>query len=96
MQLDPKGLEAAMTAYGLDVVVDGLEAAIRAYLEAAPSPIPAPGVVMDDALQVALDLLQEKIYGNPARSPGHNAQHYIKHALASLSQPAKGAEGEQP
>lgn len=63
----------------------------RDALEAAPSPSPAPEVVeATDALQVALDLLQEKIYGNPARSPGHNAQHYIKRALASLAQGGDG------
>jgi len=69
--------------------LESFERRVRSCLTAARSP--APGVVeATDALQVALDLLQEKIYGNPARSPGHNAQHYIKRALASLSQPAKG------
>lgn len=55
MQLDPKGLEAAchvvsgvsiIDNFGYDTKTrDVLSCAIRAYLEAAPSPSPAPGVV---------------------------------------------------
>jgi hypothetical protein len=48
-------------------------------------------------IQSALDLLQEKKYGHPARSPGHNAQLELKAALSALSVPASpSAEAAQP
>jgi hypothetical protein len=39
-----------------------------------------------EALEEARDLLMERIYGNPARSPGHNARLVIEGVLASLKE----------
>ena len=47
------------------------------------------------ALEEALELLQEKRHGNPARSPGHNAQHAIKRALDALATPAPSTSTEE-
>ena len=51
----------------------------------------APAEGVRDLVQHALDLLQEKVYGNPARSPGHNAQLKLKAALALLPSAAEKA-----
>jgi len=40
------------------------------------------------AIAQAIDLLTEKTYGNPARSPGHNARLVLERALASPATPA--------
>lgn len=110
MQLDPKGLEAARTAVAdlcntatEAVPMAHVEAAIRTYLEAAPSPSPAPGVVT--ILNAAYAA------GFEASGEGWNAEYpfaddnedfeddlewaslrdkRIAPLLASLSQPAKG------
>jgi hypothetical protein len=75
---------------------DGLaEAAVRAYLSAAPSPSPAPGVV--EALRKARQLVdiatdwnldEVEIVGEMVRTYSLGAE--FDTALASLSQPAKG------
>lgn len=75
----------------------------RAMLAAAPQPAsvalqPAASDVPHDvvrALEEALELLQEKRHGNPARSPGHNAQHAIKRALDALATPAPSTSTEE-
>lgn len=70
MQLDPKGLEAARTATEAVSMVHA-EATVRAYLEAAPSPSPAPGVVEQNA-ETHLSNLLTRIH----RDGGHyEAEH---------------------
>lgn len=102
MQLDPKGLEAARTATEAVSMVHA-EATVRAYLEAAPSPSSAPGVVT--ILNAAYAA------GFEASGEGWNAEYpfadgngdfeddpdwaslrdkRIAPLLASLPQPAKG------
>lgn len=65
MHLDPNGLEAACKAYDAVAATNpqvayavsvGMKRAIRAYLLAAPSPSPAPGVV--EALREAAETLE--------------------------------------
>ena len=49
---------------------------------------PAPAVGAEDVarlLEEARDMLMERIYGNPARSPGHNARLKIEKAISLLS-----------
>ena len=61
------------------------------------APQPASDVPHDvvRALEEALELLQEKRHGNPARSPGHNAQNAIKRALAGIATPAPSTSTEE-
>lgn len=87
MQLDPKGLEAAKEWRGHGTT----EQIIRAYLEAAPSPSSAPGVVelpVDEAAAICKRLEYDASWDKC----GHG-YYRLKRALAALSQPAKG-EGE--
>lgn len=56
----------------------------------APETAVTPGV--REALEEARDLLMERRYGNPARSPGHNARLCVEEALAALTAPV----GEKP
>lgn len=78
MQLDPKGLEAAkgVMRSGSGILIMGeafdatMEAAINAYLEVAPSPSPAPGVVTDgDWRQVEINHLLKGRRKTPAYFP---------------------------
>lgn len=75
MQLDPKGKLAARQAYQTEVSnrdmwhADGgpddtpMEAAIRAYFEAAPSPGPAPAQVTDAMIEAAcIEFLRRSPY----------------------------------
>lgn len=41
---------------------------------------------MREAMQTACDLLAERIYGSPARSPGHNARVVLEGALDTLKE----------
>ena len=106
MQLDPKGLEAAKDVMrsGSGILIMGqafdatMEAAIRAYLAAAPSPSPAPVVV--EALRGAHDAFDtiaecaENCIHSPGQMTNYSTAKYgmalVSTALASLSQPAKG------
>jgi len=44
------------------------------------------------AMLTACDLLAERIHGNAARSPGHNARVVLEHALAALKAEGAGHE----
>lgn len=84
-ELDPKGLEAAKEMRGYA----STEAIIRAYLEAAPSPSPAPGVVAE-ALGIA-KRIRENDGGTFAHIIAANDAHNFLERLASL---ARG--GDEP
>lgn len=56
---------------------------------AAPSAQPR----METAVREAINLLMERTYGSPARSPGHNARRLLEAALTS-QQPATSAPAE--
>lgn len=88
-ELDPKALEAAKEWRGHGTT----EQIIRAYLEAAPSPSPAPGVV--EALREAANIAFDEMFAVTGAPVARAVQQKIL-ALASLSQPAKEREGEQP
>lgn len=50
----------------------------------------SPAVSREDVieqLQEAVDLLAERRYGSPARSPGHNARLVVERVIRALSQP---------
>jgi hypothetical protein len=64
-----------------------IDSAIRAYLEAAPSPSPAPGVV--EALDIA-KRIRENAGGTTAHIIAANDAHNFLERFASLYQPAKG------
>lgn len=52
---------------------------------------PAPAVAVPEGwrelVQEAIDLLAERKYGNPARSPGHNARLMLQDAIAAAPEP---------
>ena len=90
-EIDKGALAAAelaiMFAKDEACAIELAEAAIRAYIEAAPSPSPAPGVVADEMVEAALDAYCKQYpYGVEPHRGGMRA------ALASLSQPAKKEE----
>ena len=102
MKIDPKGLEQAIAAAFCtrengNIDFDAaIATAINAYLEAAPSPSPAPGVV--EALREAAERFEEirlllvHHLHEPERSAFWKAvdgRTKCQAALASLSQPAK-------
>jgi hypothetical protein len=47
---------------------------------------------VSDSIRYAIDLLTERKYGNPARSPNHNARVILESALAALSHVQAPAE----
>lgn len=57
-------------------------------------PVTASAEEIARLLEEARDMLMERIYGNPARSPGHNARLKIERALALLSRPRPAREGK--
>lgn len=77
-------------AHGMFDCEASAEKAAAAWNRRAPSPSPAPGVV-DRVLDAAAEYMIEQ-YGIGALHHKVDRQR-IKAALASLSQPAKGAEG---
>jgi hypothetical protein len=95
MQLDPKGLEAALNEMAVgdeETFARSVKPAIRAYLEAAPSPSPAPGVVT--ALRLAVDMVERDVIRvRPSdRDELLSALSVWNAALAPLSQPAEKEE----
>lgn len=58
-----------------------------------PSPSPASDGAIREAIKEACDLLAERKYGNPARSPGHNARLVLERAL-SAHQADEDSEGK--
>ena len=76
---------AAKRLLELRSVFDALIAASPLYTS---PPATSAGVGAEEIaplLEEARDMLMERIYGNPARSPGHNARLQIEKAIALLS-----------
>lgn len=57
-----------------------------------PSASSDPVAALRQTLEGARDLLSERIYGNPTRSPAHNARLAVESALSILPAPPGEAE----
>lgn len=77
-----------------------LAATIAAHTILSSEAEPAPAVAVPEGchalVQEAIDLLAERKYGSPARSPGHNARLKLEAALAAAPEPSvAGSEGRR-
>ena len=104
MQLDPNARRTAyekaceLTADGGIAVGDYVDSILSAYIEAAPSPSPAPGVVTE--IRAKIEAEHVKVSGDDGYNYAAGQEYGLRQALiivdaalASLSQPAKGAKG---